>query len=367
MSGRHDARRYHRLQLLLEVLGLGIGAAYLVAALLTGAARALVDAAGRVSGTLAWQVAVVAVALGVGERVLAFPLTWLRGYRLPRRYGLLHQPLRAWLGDRLKAALIGGVLGLLAVEVIYGLVPTTPLWWLWAAGAFLGLRVLLTLVFPIWLLPLFYRLSPLADEGLRRQLLDLGGRAGVPVVGVWVADQSRKSRTANAALAGLGRTRRIVLFDTLVAEFQPDEIEAVLAHELAHHVHRDLWRGLAGQTALTLLMLWVADRALHAGVALWGLAGPADPAGLPWLALVTLAVGLVTAPLANGFSRRLERQADDFALALTNNRDGFVGAMERLAALNLAERRPHRLKEIFLYSHPSIDRRIERATRSPAV
>jgi STE24 endopeptidase len=306
-------------------------------------------------------VAAVAAVLGAGERVLMFPLGWVRGWWLPRRYGLLHQPLRAWLGDRLKAAVIGGILGLVTLEAIYLLLAATPWWWLAAAAVLLALQVVVAFVFPVWLMPLFYRLVPLADEGLRRRLMDLAARAGVAVVGVWVADQSRKSRTANAALAGLGRTRRIVLFDTLVETFAPAEVASVLAHELAHHVHRDLWRGLGLQAVLTLLALWVADLALREGVAVLGLDGPADPAGLPWLGLVILAVGLVAAPLANGVSRRFERQADDFALATTGDPDAFIGAMERLATLNLAERRPHRLKEIVLSSHPSIDRRIARA------
>jgi len=355
-------RRYHTLRLVLGVLGVAAGAAYLVAALALGLAEAVARAAATLTPILAWQAAAVAIVLGAGHRLLTLPLTWARGYWLPRRYGLLHQPLRSWIGDRLKAAAIGGGLGLLAVMLVYSLIAATPLWWLVAAGAFVAIEVLLALVFPVWLLPLFHRVTPLEDEALRRRLLDLAARAGVAAVGVWVVDQSRKSRTANAALAGLGATRRILLFDTLVARFTPDEIEAVLAHELAHHVHRDAGRGLAVQAALTVLGLLVTDRLLDAGVALWGLAGRADPAGLPWLGLVLSAVGLVTTPLVNAFSRRVERRADDFALALTGDVAGFVGAMERLASLNLAERRPHPLKEALLYSHPSIDRRIARAT-----
>ncbi|MGH7314289.1 MAG: M48 family metalloprotease, partial [Candidatus Rokuibacteriota bacterium] len=191
--------------------------------------------------------------------------------------------------------------------------------------------------------------------------------AGVPVLGVWVADQSRKSRTANAALAGLGRTRRIILFDTLVREFTPDEVAAVLAHELAHHVHRDTWRALGVQAGLTIVALWAVDRLLEVGVTAGGLESRADPAGLPWLALVVLLLGLLATPLANAFSRWIERQADDFALALTGGARAFVAAMERLAALNLAERRPHPLKEMLLHSHPSIDRRIARATAAATI
>src|SRR5438445_747481 len=168
-------------------------------------------------------------------------------------------------------------------------------------------------------------------------------------------------RTANAAVVGLGRTRRIILFDTLASAFGQDEVEAVLAHELGHHVHGDVRRGLLVQGALTLVTFWAAGALLRAGVPWWNLEGPADPAGLPWLALVMLLLGALQLPLANAFSRWIERQADDFALGLTRDPGAFIGAMERLGTLNLAERRPHRLKEILLYSHPALDRRIARA------
>ena len=233
-------------------------------------------------------------------------------------------------------------------------------WWLAASVVFLAVYVALAVVLPVWIIPLFYRLTPLADEALRSRLLTLASRVGAPAIGVWVADQSRKSRTANAAVVGLGRTRRILLFDTML-EFAPSEVEAVLAHELGHHVHHDIWRGLAAQAVLTLASFAIAAVALRAGIEWWGLRDIADPAGLPWLAVVLGAVGLLALPLGNAYSRWIERRADDFALKVTADPDSFIGAMERLAALNLAERHPHRLKEMFLYSHPSIDRRIARA------
>ena len=149
--------------------------------------------------------------------------------------------------------------------------------------------------------------------------------------------------------------------NTLATGFREDEVEAVLAHELGHHVHGDLRRGLVVQGLLTLVTFALAGVGLDAGVRLWGLAGPADPAGLPWLALVFTLLGAIQMPLANGFSRWIERQADDFALALTRDPAAFIGDMERLGSLNLAERRPHRLKELLLYSHPALDRRIARA------
>jgi STE24 endopeptidase len=361
MSDDERAARYHRHQLVLEAAGLALTVAYLLAVLVIGVSRDLAQAVARLTSAWWAQVAIVTVALGVGHGLLAFPLASIRGYVLPRRYGLLHQSALSWLGDRLKASALGGILGLAGVEVIYGLLRLTPWWWLIAAAVFFVGYVLMTFVVPVWVLPLFYRLTPLPPGPLRERLLALADRAGVPVVGVWIADQSRKSRTANAAVIGLGRTRRILLFDTLLTEFRPEEIQSVLAHELGHHVHGDIRRGLLVQGLLTLVTFAIADVALRAGVTLAGLSGPADPAGVPWLGLVLLVLGLVAMPIGNAFSRRIERQADDFALVTTADREAFIGAMERLARLNLAERRPHPVKEFMLYSHPAIDRRIARA------
>jgi STE24 endopeptidase len=358
-----DADRYHRLQLLLSLLGLGLSIAYLLALIFTNAGQGVARAAARVTTACWGQVALVALALGAGQGVLTLPLKVIRGFWLPRRFGLLHQPLGGWLADQLKAALIGGALGLAAVEIVYTLLALTSLWWFVAAAVFISAQIAMAALVPIWIVPLFYRLTPLADSGLRDRLLALARRAGVAAIGVFVADQSRKSRTANAAVVGLGRTRRIILFDTLLAEFPPEEIESVLAHELGHHAHGDMRRGLLVNSVLTIVTMWLAALGLDLGVALLGLSGPADPAGLPWLALVVMALGLIQLPLANGFSRWIERQADDFALATTGNARAFIGAMERLGGLNLAERRPNRLKEIFLYSHPALERRIARAER----
>jgi STE24 endopeptidase len=361
MNDDRDTRRYHRRRLLLAGARFGLGVAFLVALLLTGAAHALAQAAARVSTVAAVQVAIVAVALGAARALLDFPLAYIAGFVLPRRHGLLHQPFGGWLGDRAKASALGGILALAGVEVVYALMRATEWWWLAASAIFLVVYVIGATVLPVWVIPIFYRLTPLTDESLKVRLVALSERAGIRALGVWVADQSRKSRTANAALVGLGRTRRIILFDTLIATFTPREIEAVLAHELGHHVHGDVRRGLLVQAALTLLTFWIAAHAMTAGVRPWGLSGVADPAGMPWLALVTLAVGAVTLPLGNTFSRFVEREADAWALATTRDPDAFVSAMERLATLNLAERRPSRLKEIVLYSHPALDRRIARA------
>ena len=355
------ARAYHRRQLALSLAGLTAAVTYLLFLIETRAAGHLIAWLGQWSSRWWLQLALALLVLAAGHRLLTLPLAWLGGFWLPRRYGLLHQPFGRWLLDAVKAALLAGGLGLLAAVVVYGLMRVTPWWWLWGAAVFLAGYTFLALVAPIWLVPLFYRLTPLPDGPLKSRLLALAGRVGVPVTGIWVVDQSRKSRTANAAVTGLGRTRRILLFDTLLNEFTPDEVEAVVAHELAHQLHGDARRGVLVQGALTLVTFRVADGALRVGAGLLGLEGPADIAGLPLFGLVLLGVSLGALPVANGWSRHVERQADRFALETIPDPGAFIGAMVRLATLNLAELDPHHLEEFFFYSHPAIGRRIAHA------
>ncbi len=362
-------RRYHRQQLWLSVASFGLSVAVLLAWLASGAAGALAAALdGRVPPPAV--VALMLAAVGGTSAVLTFPLDLVRGFLLPRRAGLLDQPLREWLADRAKALALGGLLTLAAFELFYFALARSPeWWWLWSAAALGAGSVLLTAVVPVWIVPLFYRLTPLDDPATRDRLLALARRVGVVAAEVAVADFSRKGRTANAGVVGLGRTRRILLSDTLLSGFPPDEVEVVLAHELAHHARGHLGQGLLVQGALLLAVFALAHQALWRAAGPLGLAGPADPAGLPLLALVLTGLGLLATPAAAAWSRRLEREADATALAVTGAPAAFVAAMERLGDLNLAERRPHPLKQLLFATHPSLEDRIalaRAAERRPA-
>ncbi len=354
-----EARRYHGRQLVLSIAAFLLTLGVLGAWLATGAAAAL---AGWLATRGAGRAAVVATLLllvGSSTAVATLPLDVLRGFVLPRRAGLSTQSFRSWLADRAKAGAIGGALGLVAFELVYLLLAWSPSWWwLWSAGALAAGSVLLAAVVPVWIVPLFYRLTPLEDPGLRARLLALAARVGVAAADVVVADFSRKGRTANAGVVGLGRTRRILVSDTLLAAFPVDEVEVVLAHEVAHHARGHLSQGLALQTLLLVLVFALAHVALARAAAALALAGPADPAGVPLVALVLTALGLVVTPIAAGWSRRLEREADAVALDVTRAPAAFVTAMERLGRLNLAEHRPNRLKELLFATHPPLEKRI---------
>ncbi len=357
-----EARRYHRRQLWLSIAAFLLTAAVLAAWLASGAAEALAAALG---ARLSWRPAVVAAmlaAVGGSTALAGFPLDVLRGFVLPRRAGLLTQSFAGWLADKAKAGALGGLLGLFAFELFYALLAWSPgRWWLWSAAALAAASILLTTVVPLWIVPLFYRLTPLQDPALRARLLALAARVGVVAAEIAVADFSRKGRTANAAVVGLGRTRRILVSDTLLASFPPDEVEVVLAHELAHHARGHLPKGLGLQVVLLVVVFSLADAVLRRVTAPLGVLSPADPAGLPLLALVLGGLSLLVTPCAAAWSRRLEREADAEALAVTGAPGAFVAAMERLGRLNLAERRPNRLREWLFATHPALEERIAAA------
>jgi len=353
------ARSYSRRKRLLALADFLLGVALLVMLLASGATHALRDWALRLGSHLPVALWLYFVVFTAFFQALGLPLDFWRGYRLEHQFKLSRQSFPSWLWDWLKAALLSFLFGLLAVQVIYAALARWPAtWWLVCAAAFTFFFLAMAQLAPVLLYPLFFKFEPLRDDELKQRLLRLSERVGAQVRGVFLWKLGEKSRKANAALAGWGRTRRILLADTLVEKHAPEEIEVILAHELAHHVHHDIGKGLLLQTALTFLSFYAVHRALAAWTVPLGFSGPADFANLPLLVLVSGAVALAALPAANAFSRHLERQADAFALRATGDRDAFIGAMEKLAAQNLAQRRPHPWIEFFFHSHPSIEKRV---------
>ena len=290
------------------------------------------------------------------------PIAFYSGFFVERRFGLSNERFSQWALDRLKSFGVGALLAAGAASVLYVFVRRWPTdWWLPAGVVFALLIVGLANLVPVLLLPLFYHVKPLDRESLRVRLLGLAERAGARVLGAYEWGLGEKTKKANAALAGLGSTRRILVSDTMLAEYSDDEIEIVLAHELAHHVHGDIWKGVAFESVLVLGGFYFGSRILAAAVGPLGLRGPADPAGLPVLLLAAGAVSLVMVPASHAMSRAYERNADRFALELTRNPGAFISAMRRLGAQNLAEEHPSKIVQWLFYSHPPIAERIASA------
>jgi STE24 endopeptidase len=328
--------------------------AYLVALLATGASVVIRDRLG--------SLVLCVVVFALVHDVLMLPLAFYSGFLLERRYGLSAIRPRLWFRDHAKAFAIGLAFSLLGAGVLSAAVRVAgDLWWAAAAAVFSLLAVALANLAPVLLLPLFYTFKPLDRPALVARLLALARAHGVRAVGVFEWGLGEKTTKANAALVGLGRTRRILLADTLLAAYSDDEIEVILAHELAHHVHRDIWKAIAFETALAFLGAFAADRLFRATAPWCGVNRVDDPAGLPLLLLGAGAVSMVLVPVANALSRHVERRADRFALALTKQPDAFISAMRRLAAQNLAEEHPSRIVRALFYSHPPIAERIAAA------
>ncbi len=365
---QEQARKYAHLSRRLMVVDLLVGALYLVAWLALGWSAALEQAlAARTD--LPWlQVAGYALVFGGLYLLLSLPLSYYEGFVLPHRYDLSTQTRRAWWLDQIKSWLLGGVLALLMLEVIYALLRRFPeSWWLWAAGFLLLFNILLANLAPVLIFPIFYRFVPLGEEraDLVERLMDLARRARTQVRGVYKFDMSRRTKAANAALVGLGGTRRIILGDSLLDSFTTDEIETVIAHELGHHVHRDIPLGILFSSLITVVGLYLASLALDWGVEAFDLGSVANIAALPLLGIVMGLYGLLTMPLENAFSRRRETAADRFALEATGNGRAYASALKRLANQNLADVDPEPWVELLLYSHPALSRRIAMAEAYP--
>lgn len=359
-----SAEKYQREKLIFSGVNLGLYVLAPLLVLVSGFSVWMRDVvSGWSSDATVLGAVIYAVIAGVGMGLLTLPLSFYSGHVLEMRYGLSRQGVGKWASDWLKSEALQLVFLALFVGAVYWLLESDPnLWWVWAWLFFTGLSVFLSWLTPIVLLPLFFKFEPLPDGDLKDRLLALSERLGTRVRGAYIWKLGDRTVKANAALTGWGGTRRIIISDTLLEHHTADEIEVIIAHELGHHVHRDIWRMLVVQTVLIFVSMWFIDVALDAWSASFGLSGELhDYANLPLLSLVTTGVGLVALPLANSYSRRRETAADDFALRVTGMRSEFVSAMEKLGSLNLANRDPHWLLEMLLHSHPSVARRVERA------
>jgi len=365
ISGQVDspeARRYNLIRRWLGITDFAVGFVFLIVLLVTRWSDSLRDLAYRMGfqnyslSLFLYLLLILAIskALGIGLEYY--------GFRLERRFKLSTQRFRSWLWDETKGFLVSMVLGAVVVELLYFTIRQWPQnWWLLAWALFMALFVLLAQLAPVVLFPIFYKFEPLEDEELRRRLVILGERAGTRVRGVYRWKLSEKSNKANAALTGLGNTRRIILADTLLDNYTPDEIEAVLAHELGHHVHRHILKSIFVQALITFVGFWAANWTLHYAVDHHMFEELSDFANLPLLALVSVVLGLLLMPALNAYSRFNERQADRYAFESIASVDPFVSSMNKLAEQNLAERTPSKWVEWLFHSHPSISRRLASA------
>ncbi len=302
--------------------------------------------------------------LGIIFYVLGFPLEFYEEFILEHRFNLSNQNLAGYLKDNIKKSLISLVISLIAIEFLYlFLEKFSNIWWILAALGWFVLTVLLAKITPAVLIPLFYKYVKLEDVELKNKIIGLFSRTGTKLKDVYMIDFSAKTKKANAAVAGFGKSRRVILTDNLLKDFSHEEILSVVAHELGHYKNKDTMKIVSFGFLISMVLFFLCDIVLKKIFPFFGYASLADIAGLPLFCLIMLFFGLLALPLQNGFIRYLETKADVYSLITTKTPEAFIAMMEKLARINLAELEPSKFMEIMFYDHPPIVKRIQLAKK----
>lgn len=368
-GSRERAIRYSRERERLWLLSTGADLALGVLALASGAPAALSRAIeDRLPRPL--RPPVFVLAWSTQGWIARLPLAWYAGHAVERKYGLSNQSGAAWLRDHVKGFAIGAAINTPLLSGFSSIARRYPhRWWLVVSGLAVPITTLLAGLYPVLIAPRFNSYAPVEDAALAARVRGMAEREGVRVSQVLAMDMSRQTAKANAFFEGVGGTKRIVLADTLLGRFSPEEVEIVVAHELAHQVHRDTWKLIALSGLATVGGTYALHRvfpSLLRRTRRWtGASSLGDPAALPAIELVAGILALAGMPVANALVRRLERDADAYAVRLTGNPHAFVGAMRQLQSANLTDPDPPAWVRLLLSSHPSIGERIRWAEALP--
>ncbi len=301
---------------------------------------------------------VVAGFVGGLLELLTLPLAFWSSFVLEHRYNLSNQTLGGWIRKRFLGYGVGALIGLPLLFGLYALLRLTHPWWLWAALGWLLVSLVLGRLLPVLILPLFFKVTRMDDPVLQQRLQRLTEGTGLSVEGIYRLHLSEETRKANAALAGLGHTRRVLLGDTLLDQFTPEEIEVVFAHEVGHHVHKHLPKMIVVSVVLSLIGFWLVDLVLRGAAERLGYAAFNDPVALPLVLLVLSIFGLLLSPAQNALSRFFEQQCDRYALQRTHNPQAYRSAFIKLARQNKSDPDPHPLIAWLFYDHPPIRQRL---------
>ncbi|RKY91650.1 MAG: M48 family peptidase, partial [Ignavibacteriae bacterium] len=303
--------------------------------------------------------------IGFVSSIISFPISYYSGFYLEHKYNLSNQTFGKWIWENFKGLLVSLVIGIPILLLFYfSLNQFGDNWWLPFAVIMFFISVVLSQIFPVLILPIFYKLTPIDNEELKERITALAKNAKIKVENVFKFDMSKNTKKANAAFTGLGKTKRIILGDTLLDNFSDDEIETVIAHELGHYKKKHIVKNIIFGTVTSFLTLFIIAYLYKNSLPWFGFESITKIAALPLLALCSMLIGLIQTPLGNILSRRYEYQADEYAVKETGNADVFIEALEKLTEQNLGDKEPHSFVEWFFYSHPSIKNRISAISSS---
>ncbi|HSL89778.1 MAG TPA: M48 family metallopeptidase [Ignavibacteriaceae bacterium] len=299
------------------------------------------------------------VVIGVVGSVIFFPMNFYSSYILEHKYKLSNQNLFKYFLEKAKGLLVSAVIGIPILLLFFWVLREYESnWWLPFAILMFFISVVLSQIFPVFILPLFYKIKPLENESLKSRISELAKNARLKVENVYSFDMSKNTKKANAAFTGLGRTKRIILGDTLLENYSDDEIETVIAHEIGHYKRKHITKNLIIGTLSSFITLFLIAKLYELSLSWFGFESITQISALPLLTLWSLLIGLLTTPLGNILSRKFEYEADRYAIDVTRKPVSFINTLEKLTEQNLGDKEPHPFVEWFFYSHPSINNRI---------
>jgi len=297
---------------------------------------------------------------GIIQSVITFPLSFYSDYTLEHKYGLSNQTIPGYFKEKIKGMLIGLLLGIPLLLIFFFIIKNySESWWLILGAVMFFFSVIIGRLAPTLIMPLFYKFKPLENEEIKQKILSLCEKTGVRIRGIFEFDMSKNTKKANAAFTGIGKSKRIILGDTLLKNFSPEEIETVFAHEMGHYKKRHIMKLMTVSVFMTFAGLYLTSLAYSNSLNTFGFNSVSEIAALPLLFIYLSLFGLITSPISNILSRKFEWEADTFAIETTRDRKAFISAMEKLADQNLADKTPNKIIEFLFHSHPSIDKRIK--------
>jgi STE24 endopeptidase len=351
-------KRYTRIKYTVAILDIVLLLVMLTLFQLSGLAVALQGWISRISSSQPIVIFLYIFTSYILYSFISFPLALYRSYIVEHQFGLSSEKFSSWLKDLVKAEALSIALFALLIETFYFFLRHYPAGWWWMSAIFwIFLSIVIARIFPVVIIPLFFKYKSVEDEALKKRVMELSGKMGVKVLDVYEIDFSKKSTKANAALVGLGRSKRVIFTDTLLGKYAPEEIEAVLAHEFAHHRLNHLAKLVVLSASATLATFYIFSRIGPSIFSRFDIA-VYDIAGLAVWLFLFMAFQIILTPIQNFVSRRMEKNADLQALKYTGNKNAFISMLEKLGEQNLSERKPSVLAKILFYDHPPMEERI---------
>jgi len=360
--GLNSAKRYSAIKYSLALLEIAYQLILLFVFLASGLSVTLANYIYQVTGSAYLVVPLYLAAVFVLYAVLNLPLNLYHSFILEHQFGLTKQSLRGWFIDQIKSLAISYIISLIMLGAFYFILDKSPrMWWFIVSLFWILFSLVLARLTPIIIIPLFFKYKKLTEESLRNKIMALAEKMKVKILDVFEIDFSKKTLKANAAFVGVGKTRRVILADTLKDKYTPEEIEVILAHEFAHYSLKHLVKLVFFNSAITIAIFYFIFKTSGSFLGVFNLSSLSDIAALPVVLVYFIIFGVITQPLGAYLSRRFEKEADLLALETTGLKEAFISTMDKLATQNLSDRNPHPLIKMFFFDHPPIDERINMA------